>query len=305
MVSKTLVSVSDLSKEDILKIFEYADKFEKKELEPYGYAKGKILGTVFLQESLRTSASLKCAMIRLGGGWVDFDLGYVKSGEEDLEDSIVAIAPLVDVLGIRGGADIDIHPISKKVNTPIMNAMIGMEHTIGALWYMYVVWKRLGKLDNIKIGMYGLTGYSRPAIAFYKGFSKFNIDFIEDSILEEAGSPKSLTQEIEGNGSTFSRGKLDDFIGETDFLFVPEGLPIKGADEKVVNQFNKGFKPLNNEMLKNLRKDAVFGYSMPRALTDGRLVAEKEVDNDSRLMTYEGMEKSVYVNMGILAWFFQ
>jgi hypothetical protein len=98
---------------------------------------------------------------------------------------------------------------------------------------------------------------------------------------------------------------LDRFIGEVDFLFVPEGLPVKGADKKVVNRFNNGYTPLNNAMLKKLRTDSVFGYSMPRALTDGRLVAEKEVDADPRLMTYKMLEKSVVVNMGVLAWFLE
>jgi len=302
---KTLVSVSDLGRNDILKILDYSDKFENKKLEAYGYAKGKILGIVFLQESLRTSASLKSAILRLGGAWIDFDLSYVKSGEEDLEDSLIAIAPLVDAIAIRGPPDADIHPVSKKINTPLINAMIGMEHSIGALWYAYPLWKKLGRMEKLNVGLYGLTGYSRPAFALYRLLSKFGANFKEDSIIEEAGAPKSLVAEIEKNGGKFERSRLDDFIGKVDFLFVPEGLPVKGADEGVVNRFNKGYKPLNNEMLKKLRKDAFFGYSMPRALTDGRLVAEKEVDGDPRLLTYEMMGKSVYVNMGILAWLFE
>lgn len=301
---KTLVSVSDLSKDDILSILKYADEFETKKTEPYGFAKGKILGLVFLQESLRTSASLKSAILRLGGGWIDFDLSYVKSGDEDLDDSVMAVAPLVDVLGMRGGPNIDIRPLSKKITTPIMNGMIGMEHSIGALWYMYAVWKKLGKLDGINVDMYGLTRYSRPAFAFYKAFSKFGVNFTEDSIIDEVGAPKELIDEIEKNGSKFSKGKLGEFIEDSDFLFIPEGLPVKGANEDYVNTFNKGFTPVNNEMLNKLKKESVFGYSMPRALTDGRLVAEKEVDNDPRLITYEAMEKSTYVNMGILRWFF-
>ncbi len=302
---KTLVSVSDLSKEDILKILDYSDKFDTGKLEPYGYAKGKALGIVFLQESLRTSASLKVAMIKLGGGWVDFDLSYVKSGEEDLEDSLVAIAPMVDIIGIRGPADIDIAPIAKEISTPMVNAMIGMEHSIGVIWMAYTVWKRLGKMEGLNVGVYGLSRYSRPAIALYRILSKLGANFIEDSIIDEAGTQPELIGEIEKNGGKFSRGKLEDFIGKVDFLFVPEGLPVKGADQKIVDEFNKGYKPLNNEMLKGLREDAVFEYSMPRALTDGRLVAEKEVDSDKRLITYELMEKAIPVNMGIFAWCFE
>lgn len=302
---KNLVSVSDLSKEDILKIFDYAKKFEEGKIKSYGFATGKILGTVFLQDSLRTSAALKSAMLRLGGSWIDFDLSYVKSGEEDLEDSLRSIAPLVDVIGIRGPPAIDIRPISKKIKTPLLNAMIGMEHSLGAIWYAYTVWRRLNKIENTTIGMYGLTGYSRPSFAIYRLLSKLGVNFIEDSIIDKAGAPSTLVDEVKGNWGKFSKGKFNDFVKKVDFLFVAEGLPVKGADEGVVNEFNKKYKPLNKQMIKELRKDAIFAYCMPRALTDGRLAAEKDVDDDPRLISYEIMDKAVYANMGILAWLFE
>ncbi|HLC68226.1 MAG TPA: hypothetical protein VJH24_00165 [Candidatus Bilamarchaeaceae archaeon] len=302
---KTLVSVSDLNREDILKILDYANAFETKKREPYGFAKGKILGLVFLQESLRTSASLKSAMLRLGGSWIDFDLSYVKSGDEGLEDSVVAVAPLVDVLGVRGPADIDIRSISKKIKTPIMNGMIGMEHSIGALWYAYTLQQRLGKLEGLKIGMVGMTKYSRPSYAIYRCLSKLGAHFYEDSVIPDVGAPKELVDEITKNGGKYERAKFNGFIGEVDYLFIAEGLPIKGADKNAVEKFNKAYTPFNQNMLGKLRNNAVFAYCMPRSLTDGRLSAEKEVDSDKRNISVEMMEKSVFVNMGILAWFFE
>lgn len=301
-IMKTLVSVSDLDKEDILRIFQYADEFESGKRKPYGYAQGKILGLVFLQESLRTSASLKSAILRLGGGWIDFDLGYVKSGEETLEDSIASIAPLVDAIGIRGAADVDIRPISTKIKTPLINAMVGMEHSIGALWYAYILRKRLGNLEGLRMGIYGMTRYSRPSFSLYRLFSKLGAVFKEDSILEEVGASQEVVQEILKNGGKFERGKLENFIDQADFFFVCEGLPVKGANEKAVKRFNDRYVLPNTSMLARLRKNAVFAYCMPRSLTDGRLTTEKEIDDDPRNISYEMMEKSVYVNMGILAW---
>lgn len=303
-IMKTLVSVSDLSKSDILRIFDYADKFERKKLESYGYAKGKILGLVFLQESLRTSASLKSAMLRLGGSCIDFDLGYVKSGEEGLEDSIASIAPLVDVLAMRGPSNMDIRPTSKKIKTPIVNGMIGMEHSIGALWYAYTLWKRLGKTEGLRIGVYGMSHYSRPSFSIYRLFSKLGARFYEDPVIEEVGAPKELVGEIQKNGGKFERGRIEDFLAGVDFFFVCEGLPVKGADENAVKRFNEKYKLVNNSMLAKLRKDSVFAFCMPRSLTDGRLTTEKEIDSDPRNISYEMMEKSVYVNMGIFAWLF-
>lgn len=302
---KTLLSVSDLRKADILKILDYSTKFEKNELESYVFAKHKILGLFFLQESLRTSASLKSAILKLGGGWIDFDLSYVKKGEENLEDSIIAVAPLIDVMAIRGSVDVDIRPITKKIKIPIINAMIGMEHSISAIWKVYVIQKRLGKINNLNIGMYGFTGYSPSVLAIYKAFSKLGAKFKEDSVIEEAGAQRGIVEEIEKNGGKFERAKLDDFIEKVDCLFISEGLPVEGADKKIMDTFNKSFKPLNNEMVDKLRQNALFCYIMPRVLTDGRMTVEKEVDRDPRLITYEMMEKSVYVNMGILAWLFE
>ncbi len=295
---KTLISGKSLSKEDIMKIMEFSQEAEEGKLSEF--AKGKVLGVLFLQESLRTSASLKAGIIKAGGGWIEFDRTYLKEGEESLEDTIKSIIGLCDFLAIRGGVDVSLEGF--KLERPVINAMFGMEHTIGVLWMLYSFFKKTKKIEGLKVGVYGMSRYSRPAHSFYYILSKLNTRFYEDSVLPEVGISKDVVEYIKQNGSTFERKPLEEFIGEVDFLFIPEGLPVKGADKNLVNEFNRRFKPIDREMLKRLRHDAFFIYSMPRALTDGRLVALEEVDDDKRLLTYDMMEKSVFVNIGIFKW---
>src|SRR3989304_2834717 len=222
IIMRTLASCSQLTKKDILKIFEYSNDFETNSSFPSEFARGKVLGLLFLEESLRTSASLKSAMLKLGGGWIDLDLSYIKGGEEDLIDSIKAIAPLIDVLAVRAGPDINILNISEKINIPIINAMVGMEHSTYALWCAYTIWKRIGKIEHIKCGMYGLTAYSRPALAVYNAFSKLGAIFYEDSIIEKAGAPEHVIRNIIENGGSFNKAKLKDFVSIIDFLLIPD-----------------------------------------------------------------------------------
>jgi hypothetical protein len=74
--------------------------------------------------------------------------------------------------------------------------MVGMEHSLNGVWYAYLLWKQLGKVEKLKIGMYGLTGYSRPAFGIYRLFSKLGATFHEDRVVVEAGAPKEVVKEF-------------------------------------------------------------------------------------------------------------
>ncbi len=268
---------------------------------------GKVMATEFFQESTRTSASLQAAMVKLGGGW--FGISgikgtYLESGEEDLEDTLLGVAPLCDIMAIRHKT-LDLPKVAKKgFPVPLINAMCGdTEHSIAGLAILHTLkryWKN--QLKGKKVGLYGMTKSSRPAKAYLKILSRYQMEFVEDPVVPELATPRAIQNIIKKNKSTYRQDKLENFLSEVDLLFVIEGLPQAGEDPKVIKKFNQKFVPFSKKHLKQAKSDVFIMVGEPRATTDGRLVALKETDNDPRVRGKEMIKNIIYCNMALISY---
>ncbi len=70
MKIRSLVSIDDFSKEEILKILDMAEGFEKQPVRKL--LEGKVAATLFFEPSTRTRLSFESAINRLGGKIVGF-----------------------------------------------------------------------------------------------------------------------------------------------------------------------------------------------------------------------------------------
>lgn len=304
---KHFTRTEDLSTKEYLELFRRTKFFEEGIKKGKNFTRlcpGKVIATYFFQESTRTSAILQAAMIRLGGGW--FGIAgtagtYLASGEEDLEDTLNAVAPLCDIMAIRHKS-LDLTEVAQKgFPVPLINAMCGgEEHTLGAAIFPYLALKHLGNIKGLKVGIYGMSKSSRPMKATAKVLGRFGANFYEDSVIPEFSLPKHIVAGIRKEGGKYEQAKLADFIGKVDYLFVVEGLPQAGENPKLVDKFNQKFVPFSNKHLAKVRKDAIIDVGEPRATTDGRLVALKETDHDPRMVASDLLKTGVYATMAII-----
>jgi aspartate carbamoyltransferase catalytic subunit len=297
MVRHFLTS-EDFDKQYLLDVFSRAKEYEEGKA---GDMQGKVLGLLFLGESTRTSASLKSAITKLGGGWYGLEGvkgTYLDSGEEDLMDTAISLADFCDIFAVRGNVDPEMF---RSIPVPTLNAMMGDDHTISAAWLLYTIWKRVPKLEGLKVGTYGMVGYSRPIKSFYRVWSKFGIKIYEDCLVEGLGCPDEVKSEIEKNGSTIEDKPIDEMLKEVDVLIIAEALPQKGADADLVNKFNEKFKTVGEEFMKNLNEKAFWVYIQPGKTTDGRPTITDELKTHPKLIQRDFMKESVYCNMGIIS----
>ena len=88
---KSIISIRDLSRKEILHILEIAGGLEenpKPEL-----LKGRVMATLFFEPSTRTRLSFESAMERLGGkviGFADANISSTKKGES-LRDTVKTV----------------------------------------------------------------------------------------------------------------------------------------------------------------------------------------------------------------------
>src|SRR3984957_3718097 len=98
---RSIISIADLSKEEILLILKRAEEMKNKT--PKEILKSKILASCFYEPSTRTRLSFESAMIRLGGhviGFSDSNSTSAKKGES-LQDAMRMIGQYADILIVR------------------------------------------------------------------------------------------------------------------------------------------------------------------------------------------------------------
>ena len=108
---KKLISILDLSIDEIDKIFSIAD-IEKKLYQQYNNAlEGKMLGNFFFQPSTRTQFSLQAAFMKLGGKVISCsDINQTRSGPpyfEPLDDMGHIVSSYCDIVAMRTINDMD------------------------------------------------------------------------------------------------------------------------------------------------------------------------------------------------------
>src|SRR5947209_19559101 len=120
---------------------------------------GKIMASLFYEESTRTRFSFETAMLRLGGSVISTEnarqFSSVSKGET-LEDTIRIMNGYADVIVMRhyeSGAARRAADISR---VPIVNAGDGTgQHPTQAFLDLYTIQKELGRLDNLTIAVVG------------------------------------------------------------------------------------------------------------------------------------------------------
>lgn len=122
MNPNSLVSISDLSKEQMLNLLELARYFE--EHPNHKILDGRVVATLFFEPSTRTRLSFETAVNRLGGRIIGFsDASTTSSSKgETLKDTIIMVSNYVDLIIMRHYLEGAARYATEVTDVPIINA---------------------------------------------------------------------------------------------------------------------------------------------------------------------------------------
>ncbi len=143
-MKKNLLSLLDLSKQEIEKILTDAEALKDKS-QPYA---GKTAALLFNRPSTRTLVSFEVALKQLGYGTVHLDYVFTQMVRgEKLGDTSKAISQYVSLIVARLLPHSMLEELAKSSEVPVINAATDLEHPCQALGDMYTL-KALGKLKT-------------------------------------------------------------------------------------------------------------------------------------------------------------
>lgn len=264
MENKHLVSITDFSKEEIFRILDLAEGFEKDPNQ--NLLNNKVIATLFFEPSTRTRLSFESAISRLGGkyiGFTDAASSSVKKGES-LKDTIMTVANYSDMIIMRHPIEGSARWASEVSKVPVVNAGDGAnQHPTQTLLDLYSIRKTQGTLDNLNICFVGDLKYGRTVHSLLQAMAMFNTTYNFVSP-EELKIPDEYKLYLDKKGlKYYEHRELDDMLEHADIIYMTRIQRERFSDpmeyEKTKNSY-----VLKNQMLEHTKNNMKVLHPLPR-----------------------------------------
>lgn len=295
MKNRSLVSIDDFSTDEIIRILDLAEEFEKHPTT--NLLEGKVVATLFFEPSTRTRLSFESAISRLGGkilGFADASVSSVSKGET-LNDTIRTVSNYCDLIVMRHPIEGSARFASEISSVPIINAGDGAnQHPSQTLLDLYSIRKTQGKLDDLNIFMVGDLKYGRTVHSLMMAMSRWNTTFNFISP-EELKMPDEFKLYLENLGlKYYEHTDFTDIISKADIIYMTRVQRERFSDpieyEKVKNVY-----VLRNSMLKKTKPNMRILHPLPRVNE-----IHPDVDSNSKAYYFEQALNGVYTRQAIL-----
>ncbi len=153
-----LISISDLSSDELIEIIELAEKLKTERYKGVvtDYLKNKSLAMIFELPSTRTRVSFEVAMTDLGGhalylNWNDLQLGR----GEPIKDTARVLSRYVHAVTMRVREHSTIEEFAKYSEVPVINALSNLEHPCQIIADLLTIKEYKGSLSDVKVAWVG------------------------------------------------------------------------------------------------------------------------------------------------------
>lgn len=160
---KHLISVDDLSNDEILRTFELAKKFRSN---PFEINRQLFAANLFFEPSTRTKMSFIVAERKLQIETLDFhpELSSMHKGETLLDTAKTFEAIGANVLVIRHENDNWATDVTPHLSIPVINGGAGTkDHPTQSLLDAYTIYEEFGSFNNLQVVIAGDIKHSRVA----------------------------------------------------------------------------------------------------------------------------------------------
>jgi aspartate carbamoyltransferase catalytic subunit len=292
---RNIISIQDLSKEDILRVLDEAGKLKKKPQPEL--LEGNVMGSCFFEPSTRTRLSFETAMGRLGGkviGFADAGVTSAKKGET-IYDAIKIIGQYVDVIAMR-------HPIegaprraTEATDKPILNGGDGAnQHPTQTLLDLFTIKETQKKLNGLSIALVGDLKYGRTTHSLAQALTHFNarLYFVAPESLQ---MPNYICRFLRNKGIKFSmHEKIESVIDKVDIFYLTRIQAGRFVDQMEYERVKNAFV-LTPGMLKKVKSNMKIMHPLPRVNE-----ITMDVDKTKHAYYFEQAENGLYVRQALL-----
>lgn len=248
---KDLLSINDLSKQDIEKIFEITDKLKKKRTNDL---KGKNIILIFEKPSTRTKVSFIISINQLGGNAIPLNWNELQLGRgETIEDTTNVLERYADAIVARVFSHDELVRMSKVSRVPVINALSDLEHPCQALADLYTIKQKKKKLKGLKIVFLG-DGTNNTFNSLILACEKSGMDIV-------VSCPQNYRPKIKAKYKIIE--DPEEAVKNSDILYVDTFVSMGEESEKEKRLANLKRYQLNSTLVKFAKQDVIIMHPLP------------------------------------------
>jgi len=296
MNPNNLVSISDISKDEILRLLRQTQYFEQHP--NHKILDGRVVATLFFEPSTRTRLSFETAVNRLGGRVIGFsDASTTSSSKgETLKDTIKMVSNYVDLIIMRHYLEGAARYATEVTDTPIINAGDGAnQHPSQTMLDLYSIYKTQGRLDNLIITLVGDLKYGRTVHSLLMAMQHFSPTF-RFVACKELQMPQEYKDFCKNKGIAYTEHSdfSEEVINSSDIIYMTRVQRERFTDimeyERVKDLYN-----LHNSMLDGSRDNLRILHPLPR-------VSEiaPDVDDNPKAYYFQQAKNGLYARQALI-----
>jgi aspartate carbamoyltransferase catalytic subunit len=183
---KHLITLNELSRDELLFVLDTAESFKEvstRSVKKVPALRGRVVVTMFFEDSTRTRLSFELAAQRLSADVIDFaeKMSSTQKGESLVDTARNIEAMGVDIMVLRhpaAGAALD---LTRAVDCCVINAGDGQHaHPTQGLLDLFTIRERKGRIEGLNVAIVGDIAHSRVARSDLVGLLKLgaNVTFV-------------------------------------------------------------------------------------------------------------------------------
>ena len=295
---KDLISISDLSTQQIQEPIDKAQGIIQKPDDYCEKCRRKKLATLFFEPSTRTRLSFEAAMLELGGSVLGFSEAASSSASkgESVADTARTVSCYADIIAMRHPKEGAPLVAARAASIPVINAGDGgHNHPTQTLTDLLTIFREKGRFDHLTVGFCGDLKFGRTVHSLITAMSRYEgVRFVLISP-EELRVPEYIrTDVLDKNGIPYKETDNWDDLPELDILYMTRVQRERFFNEADYLRLRDVFI-LTADKLENAKSDLTIMHPLPRVNE-----IERAVDDDPRAAYFRQVLNGKYIRMALI-----
>ncbi|HPY91968.1 ornithine carbamoyltransferase [Methanothrix soehngenii] len=293
-----LISIADLSGEDILRLIQSAEAFRARRGRHGQPLEGKSLAMIFEKPSTRTRVSLEVAAWELGGHPLYLSANELQLGRgETIADTARVLSRYVHGITARVHSHGTVLQLAEHASVPVINALSDWEHPLQILADLQTIRQNFQALDGLQIGWIGDGNNVCNSLILASAILRMEITVASPpgygpkaEILEEARALGGSPQVVE---------EPEEAAGGADVLVTDTWVSMGDEAEEAERLRVFGRYQINSQLMDLAGDGAIALHCLPahrgQEITD-------EVMDGPRSRVFDEAENRMHTSKAVMAW---
>lgn len=300
-MKKDLITLAQLSKEEILNIILLAEEIKKNPLNYSTVLKDKTLLMIFEKPSLRTRVSFEVGMTQLGGHAIYYDLATSPMGKkESVADTAKTASRYVDIIMARLFSQEQMEELAQYASVPVINGLTDFSHPCQILGDLLTIKEKKGRLENLKLTYLG-DGRNNVTHSLLYGCAILGLEINVGCPAEPDYLPENKVLEkcrqLAGDKIKVTSDPAE-AIKDADIVYTDSWMSYHVSEEKKEERIVM-FKPyqVTGKLMSQAKPEAIFMNCLP---AQRGMEQTAEVIDGPQSVVFEQAENRLHIQKAII-----